>query len=97
METPISTTEEYSISPELENVTTTTLNPYLPPPVPDYVCCVVTEGVWTWFAAFLLIIVLFSAATLKYCRKRLSKPKFIEKNRNLLLQYILEDDKGKKK
>ena len=71
--------------------------PPLLPSVPDYVCCVVTEGVWTWFAAILLIVVLFSAATLKYCKKRLSKPKFNEKNRNLLLQYILEADKGKRK
>jgi len=43
--------------------------------LPDYVCCVVTEGVWTYFSAFLLIAVLFAVATLKYCKKRLAKPR----------------------
>ncbi len=43
--------------------------------LPDYVCCVVTEGVWTYFAAALLIIVLFAIATLKYCKKYLAKPR----------------------
>ena len=36
-----------------------------PFPVPDYVCCAVTEGVWTWFFCILLIVVLFAVATLK--------------------------------
>ncbi len=43
--------------------------------LPDYVCCVVTEGIWTYFAAALLIIVLFAIATLKYCKKYLAKPR----------------------
>ena len=43
--------------------------------LPDYVCCVVTEGVWTYFAAALLIVVLFAVATLKYCKKYLAKPR----------------------
>ena len=33
--------------------------------VPNYVCCVVTEGVWVWFAAVLLFVVLMFIATLK--------------------------------
>ena len=33
--------------------------------VPDYVCCVVTEGVWVWFAAIVLFAVLMFIATMK--------------------------------
>ena len=33
--------------------------------IPDYVCCVVTEGVWVWFAAILLFAILMFIATLK--------------------------------
>ncbi len=43
--------------------------------LPEYVCCVVTEGVWTYFGAALLIVVLFAIATLKYCKKYLAKPR----------------------
>ena len=33
--------------------------------IPNYVCCVVTEGVWVWFAAVVLFAVLMFIATLK--------------------------------
>lgn len=33
--------------------------------IPDYVCCVVTEVVWLWFAAVVLFAVLVFIATLK--------------------------------
>ena len=33
--------------------------------VPNYVCCVVTEGVWVWFAAIVLFAVLMFIATMK--------------------------------
>lgn len=62
--------------------------------LPPYVCCAVTEGVWTWFGAILLIFVLCTIATLKYCKKRLAKPKFREKGHEVHLQCVLADDKG---
>lgn len=37
--------------------------------VPDYVCCVVTEGVWVWFAAIVLFAILMFIATLKVSYK----------------------------
>ena len=46
-------------------------------PVPDYVCCAVTEGVWTWFFCILLIVVLFAVATLKSVRCELEKVMFV--------------------
>ena len=48
--------------------------------IPPYVCCVLTEETWTWFAAILFFVILLLIATLKYCRKYLSKPKFQTKN-----------------
>ncbi len=60
--------------------------------IPDYVCCVLSEGTWTWFGAFLLIFILLLVATLKYCRKYLSKPKFVNKNLKLLKKSLIEDD-----
>ena len=48
--------------------------------IPDYVCCVLTEGVWTIFGASVLIIGLFTIATLKYFKKYLAKTKYIKKN-----------------
>lgn len=62
--------------------------------LPDYVCCVVTEGVWTWFGASLLIVVLFAAATLKYCKKSLSEQKYRDKGQSIHLKCVLADDKG---
>ncbi len=60
--------------------------------IPDYVCCVLTEGTWTWFGAFLLIFILFTIATLKYCKKYLTKTKFLSKNLSLLKKSLIEDD-----
>ena len=48
--------------------------------IPEYVCCVLTEGVWTVFGACLLIVVLMTIATLKYIKKRLAKTKYNKKN-----------------
>ena len=48
--------------------------------IPEYVCCVITEAIWTWFATILFSVILLLLATLKYCRKYLSKPKFDAKN-----------------
>ena len=48
--------------------------------IPDYVCCVLTEGVWTIFGACLLIFGLFTIATLKYFKKYLAKTKYNKKN-----------------
>lgn len=48
--------------------------------IPDYVCCVLTEGVWTIFGACVLILGLFTIATLKYFKKYLAKTKYIKKN-----------------
>ena len=62
--------------------------------LPDYVCCVVTEGVWTVFFAVLLSIILTLVATLKYCKKRLSHPRFLQENQQLLIRYVMEDEKG---
>ena len=99
----IEVTTTTTLAPEAEanltsTVTSTSTSVRLGPeeafPVPDYVCCVVTEAVWTWFAATLLIVVLFAVATLKYCKKRMNKPKFEKKNQNLLLRHVLADDKG---
>ena len=55
--------------------------------IPDYVCCVLTEGVWTIFAASLLIIGLFAIATLKYLKKRLAKTKYNKKNMRMKKRY----------
>ena len=60
--------------------------------IPDYVCCVLTEGTWTWFGAVLFSVILLLIATLKYCRKHLSKPKFETKNLSLLRKTLIEDD-----
>ncbi len=62
--------------------------------LPDYVCCVVTEGAWTYFASTFLIVVLLSVATIKYCKKRLAKPKFLPEGRKLHMQSVLADDRG---
>ena len=56
--------------------------------IPEYVCCVVTEGVWTVFAACILIIVLLTIATLKYFKKHLSKTKYNKKNLRMMDRYI---------
>lgn len=63
-------------------------------PLPDYVCCVVTEGVWTYFACFLLIAVLFAVATLKYCKKRFEKPRYNHKGQKLHQRSVIADDAG---
>ena len=60
--------------------------------IPPYVCCVLTEGTWTWFAAILFFVILLLIATLKYCRKHLSQPKFQTKNLSLLRRTLIEDD-----
>ena len=60
--------------------------------IPDYVCCVITEATWTWFAAILFSVILLVLATLKYCRKYLSKPKFEAKNLKLLKRSLIADD-----
>jgi hypothetical protein len=60
--------------------------------IPSYVCCVLTEGTWTWFAAILLSVILLLLATLKYCRKYLSKTKFTNKNLSLLKRRLILDD-----
>lgn len=60
--------------------------------IPPYVCCVLTEGAWTWFAAILFSVILLLIATLKYCRKHLSKPKFQSQNLTLLHKTLIEDD-----
>lgn len=60
--------------------------------LPDYVCCVVTEGIWTWFGTILLSVILLTVATLKYCRTRFKKPRFLVKNQNLLLKSVIADD-----
>ena len=60
--------------------------------IPDYVCCVITDGTWTWFAAILFSVILLILATLKYCRKHLSKPKFEAKNIKLLRRHLIADD-----
>ena len=52
--------------------------------IPDYVCCVLPDGTWTWFGAVLVSVLLLLIAILKYCRKYLSKPKFNSKNIQLL-------------
>ena len=83
-----------TVTPAEVESTSVRLGPEEAFPVPEYVCCVVTEAVWTWFAATLLIVVLFAVATLKYCKKRMNKPKFEKKNQNLLLRHVLADDKG---
>ena len=48
--------------------------------IPDYVCCVLTEDVWTIFGACALIISLFTIATLKYFKKYLAKTRYNKKN-----------------
>ena len=48
--------------------------------IPDYVCCVLTEDVWTIFGACALILSLFTIATLKYFKKYLAKTKYNKKN-----------------
>lgn len=60
--------------------------------IPPYVCCVLTEGAWTWFAAILFSVILLLISTLKYCRKHFSKPKFESKNLSLLRKTLIEDD-----
>jgi len=60
--------------------------------IPPYVCCVLTEETWTWFAAILFFVILLLVATLKYCRKYFSKPKFETKNLTLLRRTLIEDD-----
>ena len=60
--------------------------------IPDYVCCVLTDGTWTWFGAILVSLLLLLIAILKYCRKYLSKPKFESKNLTLLRKSLIVDD-----
>ena len=57
--------------------------------IPDYVCCVLSEGTWTWFGAILVSLLLLLIAILKYCRKYLSKPKFESKNLTLLRKSLI--------
>ena len=61
-------------------------------PIPDYVCCVLTDSIWTWFVAILISVLLLLIAILKYCRKYLSKPKFHSKNLSLLRKSLIVDD-----
>ena len=57
--------------------------------IPEYVCCVLTEGVWTIFGACLLILILFTLATLKYFEKYLAKTKYNKKNLRMKDRYVL--------
>ena len=54
----------------------------------------VTEGVWTWFFCSLLIIILFTVATVKYLRKYFGKQKFTEINKELFVKQVLYDSKS---
>eukprot|EP00096_Caligus_rogercresseyi_P015464 TRINITY_DN7895_c0_g1_i1.p1 TRINITY_DN7895_c0_g1~~TRINITY_DN7895_c0_g1_i1.p1 ORF type:complete len:697 (+),score=171.70 TRINITY_DN7895_c0_g1_i1:125-2215(+) len=60
--------------------------------IPPYVCCVLTEGIWTWFGSILLCSVLLGIATLKYRSKAIRKPGNIEKNENILFRTALADN-----
>ena len=62
--------------------------------IPPYVCCVLTEGVWTIFSAALLIIVLFTVATLKYFKKYLAQSRFYRRNMKLMSRFATEDGKN---
>ena len=62
--------------------------------IPDYVCCVLTEGVWTIFSAATLIIVLFTIATLKYFKKYLARSRFHRRNKKLMSRFATEDGKN---
>ncbi len=62
--------------------------------LPDYVCCVITDGIWIWFFFLTTFAVLILIVTLKYCKKRLAKPRFKEKNKSLLLRYVVAEDRG---
>ena len=60
--------------------------------IPDYVCCVLTEETWTVFGACLLILGLFTMATLKYFKKYLAQTKYTKKNlrmKNRLVYRII--------
>ncbi len=60
--------------------------------IPDYVCCVLTEDVWTIFGACVLILSLFTIATLKYFKKYLASTKYNKKNlrmKNRLVNYTV--------
>lgn len=63
-------------------------------PIPPYVCCVVTEGVWTIFGATLLIVALFTIATMKYFKKYLAKSKFTHRNLKMMSKLVNEDGKN---
>ena len=58
--------------------------------LPDYVCCVVTESVWTWFLTVILSVLLFALATLRYCKRHLGSEKFHAKNQHLLARQLVK-------
>jgi hypothetical protein len=84
------------MSDEYENSTESAVRYVLPTPIPlpDYVCCVVTEGVWTWFSAFLFTIILFVVATLRYYKKSLRKRTTQRKDHDIHLRCVLANDQG---
>ena len=57
--------------------------------IPDYVCCVVTESVWTWFLTIILSVMLFAMATLRYCKRYLGSEKYVSKNQHLLARQLV--------
>ena len=57
--------------------------------LPDYVCCVVTESVWTWFLTIILSVLLFALATLRYCKRYLGSEQFASKNQHLLARQLV--------
>ena len=58
--------------------------------IPDYVCCVVTESVWTWFLTIILSVLLFALATLRYCKRHLGSEKYVSKNQHLLARQLVK-------
>jgi len=64
-------------------------HPMLDSDIPDYVCCVVTECVWTWFLTVILSVLLFAMATLRYCKRHLGSEKYVSKNQHLLARQLV--------
>ena len=64
------------------------------PDLPPFVCCAVTEGVWTIFWSVLLIVVLFTVATMKYLKRYLAQSKFYRRNVKIMRKLVNEDGKN---
>jgi len=62
--------------------------------IPDYVCCVLTDGIWAIFLSTLLIVVLMTVATLKYLKKYLAQSQFTRRNLKLMSRFATEDGKN---